>query len=167
MKFLFKKNSFETLFSASFDVLHSSPMGYMNNTELIFQDLLLFCTKKIPKYHNQFVHFRHGGETYVLVLAQTLMKYTAAELVQSSAVQKSLVKHSRAEFNTSEHSRAEFNTSEYSTAEYSTECCNTAQFSTACCNTAQFSTADCNSAQFSTACCNSAEFSTADYCTIE
>ena len=75
MKFHLKKRKiiFETLFSPSFDVLHSSPIVYMDHTELIFQDLLLYCTKKVPKNHNQLFHFRHGGETHFLVLAQTLI----------------------------------------------------------------------------------------------
>ena len=75
MKFHFKKRKiiFETLFSPSFDVLHSSPIVYMDHTELIFQDLLLYCTKKVPENHNKFFHFRHGGETHFLVLAQTLI----------------------------------------------------------------------------------------------
>ena len=75
MKFHFKKRkiNFETLFSPSFEVLHSSPIIYMDHTELFFQDLLLYCTKKVAKNHNQFVHFRHGGETHFLVLAQTLI----------------------------------------------------------------------------------------------
>ena len=56
MKFYFKKeeNYIETLFSPLFDVLHSSPMVYMNHTEPIFQDLLLYCTKKVPENHNHF-----------------------------------------------------------------------------------------------------------------
>ena len=54
MKFHLKKRKiiFETLFSPSFDVLHSSPIVYMDHTELIFQDLLLYCTKKVAKNHN-------------------------------------------------------------------------------------------------------------------
>ena len=64
---------FETLFSPAFDVLHSPPIVYMDHTELIFQDLLLYCTKKVPENHNLFFHFRHGGETHFLVLAQTLI----------------------------------------------------------------------------------------------
>ena len=51
------KINFQTLFSPSFD---SSPMVYMNHTELMLQDLLLYCTKKVPKNHNYFCHFRHG-----------------------------------------------------------------------------------------------------------
>ena len=54
-------------------MLFSSSMVFMNHTELMFQDLLLYCTKKVPKNHNHFFHFRHGGETHFLVLAQTLM----------------------------------------------------------------------------------------------
>ena len=75
MKFHLKKRKiiFETSFSPSFDVLHSSPIVYMDHTELIFQDLLLYGTKKVPENHNQFLHFRHGGETHFLVLAQTLI----------------------------------------------------------------------------------------------
>ena len=66
-------NYFETLFSPSFDVLYSSPMFYMNHTDFIFQGLLLYCTKKVPENRNHFFHFRHGGETHFLVLAQTLI----------------------------------------------------------------------------------------------
>ena len=51
---------FETFFSPSFDVLHSSPIVYMDHTERIFQDLLLYCTKKVAENHNQFFHFCHG-----------------------------------------------------------------------------------------------------------
>ena len=70
-----KKNreiNFETLFSPSFNLLHSSPMVFVNHMEPIFQDLLLYCTKKVPENHNHFFHFRHGGETHFQVLAQTL-----------------------------------------------------------------------------------------------
>ena len=51
MKFHLKKRKIilENLFSPSFDVLHSSPIVYMDHTELIFQDLLLIWTKKIAK----------------------------------------------------------------------------------------------------------------------
>ena len=81
MKFHFKKQEFffETLFSPSFDVLHSSLIVYMDHTELIFQDLLLYCTKKVAESHNQFFHFRHGGETHFLVLAQTLIYVTSQD----------------------------------------------------------------------------------------
>ena len=58
------KHNFETFFSPSFDVLHISLMVYMNHTESIFQDLLLYCNKKVPDNHNHFFHFRHGGETH-------------------------------------------------------------------------------------------------------
>ena len=56
MKFHFKKRNiyFDILFSPSFDVLHSSPMVYMNHTELIFQDILLYCTKEVQENQNQF-----------------------------------------------------------------------------------------------------------------
>ena len=75
MKFHLKKMeiNFETLFSPSFDVLHTSQMAYMNRMELMFQDLLLNCTKKVPENHNNFFHFCHGAETHFLVLAQTLI----------------------------------------------------------------------------------------------
>ena len=75
MKFHFKKRKifFENLLTLSFDVLHSSPINYMNHSELNFQDLLLYGTKKVADNHNQFFHFRHGGETHFLVLAQTLI----------------------------------------------------------------------------------------------
>ena len=75
MKFHLKKRKiiFETLFSPSFDVPHSSPIVYMDHTELIFQDLLLHCTNKVAKNHNKFFHFCHGSETHFLVLAQNLI----------------------------------------------------------------------------------------------
>ena len=57
-------------------MLHSSQMVYMNHMELMIQDLLLSCTKKVPKIHYNFFHFRHGGETHFLVLAQTLIYCT-------------------------------------------------------------------------------------------
>ena len=62
MKFHFKKREidFETEFSPSFDVLHSSPMVYINHMELMFQDLLLYCTKKVPENHNSFFTFVKG-----------------------------------------------------------------------------------------------------------
>ena len=76
MKFHLKKreNNFETFFSPPFHILHSSPMVYMNHTELIFQNLLLYCTKKVQDNQNHFFHFVHGGETHFVVLAQTLIK---------------------------------------------------------------------------------------------
>ena len=64
---------FKTLISPLFYVLHSPPIVYMDHPELIFQDLLLYWTKKVPENHNQFFHFCQGGETYFLVLAKTLM----------------------------------------------------------------------------------------------
>ena len=75
MEFLLKNRKIisETLFFSSFDVLHSSPLVYMDHTELIFQDLFLYCTKKVAENHNKFFHFRHEGETHFLVLAQTLI----------------------------------------------------------------------------------------------
>ena len=48
-------------------------MCYIAHTELIFQNLLLYCIKKVTKNHDQFFRFRHGGETHFLVLAQTLI----------------------------------------------------------------------------------------------
>ena len=39
----------------------------------MFKDLLFYCTKKVPKNHNKFYHFRHEGGTHFLVLAQTLI----------------------------------------------------------------------------------------------
>ena len=61
-KILQKKEeiNFETLFSPSFDVLHSGPMVYMNHTELMFQDLLVYCTKKVPENHKDFSTFVTG-----------------------------------------------------------------------------------------------------------
>ena len=68
-----KRGFFFKPFFPSFDVLHSSPIGYKNHTELIFQELLLYCTKMVAENHNHFFHFRHGGETHFLVLTQTLI----------------------------------------------------------------------------------------------
>ena len=39
----------------------------------IFQDLIFYRTKKVPKNSSQYWYFRHGGETHFLVLAQTLI----------------------------------------------------------------------------------------------
>ena len=64
---------FETLFTPSFDVLHSPPKVNTDHVELTFQDLLLYCTKKVPENHNKIIHFHHGGETHFLVLAKTLI----------------------------------------------------------------------------------------------
>ena len=63
MKFNFKKKNltFETLFSPSFDVLYSSPIVLMDHTELIFQDLLLYCTKKVAENQNNFLVLLSGG----------------------------------------------------------------------------------------------------------
>ena len=60
-------------FSPSFDELYCSPIVNMNCTETMFQDLPFCCTKKVPKNHNQLFHFRHGGGTTFLVLAQPLI----------------------------------------------------------------------------------------------
>ena len=68
-----RKTIFVTLFSPSFDVLHSSPIVHIDHMELLIQDLLLYCTKKVPENHNNFFHFCHGGETHFLVLARTLI----------------------------------------------------------------------------------------------
>ena len=63
IRFHLKKNTiyFETLFASSFDVLHSLPLVYLNHTELIFQDLLLYCTKKVPDNHNIFFSLSSRG----------------------------------------------------------------------------------------------------------
>ena len=75
MKFYFKngKTYFKLLIFPSFDELHCSTIVPMNHMEHMFQDLPFYCTKKVPKNHNQFFHFHHGGGTYFLVLAQTLI----------------------------------------------------------------------------------------------
>ena len=75
MKFHLRKRKIivGTLFFPSFGVLHSSPLVYMDHTKLIFQNILLYCTKKVAENHNNFFHFRRGGETHLLVLAQTLI----------------------------------------------------------------------------------------------
>ena len=75
MKFDFKKEKtyFESVISPSFDELHCSTIVHMSHMEHIFQDLPFYCTEKVPKNHNQFFHFRHGGGTQLLVLAQTLI----------------------------------------------------------------------------------------------
>ena len=51
------------MFSPSFDVLHSSSMVYMNHTELMFQDILLYWTKKVPENHNIFSLLSQGWNT--------------------------------------------------------------------------------------------------------
>ena len=63
MKFHLKKRKliFETLFSPSFNVLHSSPIVYMVHTEPIFKDLLLYCTRKVVKNHNQYFPLSSRG----------------------------------------------------------------------------------------------------------
>ena len=78
MKFHLRKRKiiFETSFTPSFDVRHRAPIVYIDHTELIFQDLLLYGTKKVPENPNQFFHFCHGGETHFLVLAQTFIYMT-------------------------------------------------------------------------------------------
>ena len=48
-------------------------MVYMNYTELMFQDLLIYCPKNVRENHNNFFYFGHGCETNFLVLAQTLI----------------------------------------------------------------------------------------------
>ena len=75
MKFDIKKWNiyFQSLISCLFDELYFWPIFYMIRPEFIFQDLFLYCTKKVPKNHNKFWYFRHGGETHFLVLAQTLI----------------------------------------------------------------------------------------------
>ena len=67
------KNYFEKFISRLFDEVHCSPIFFMIRLVFIFQDLIFYCTKKVPKNHNQFWYFRHGGETHFLVLAQTLI----------------------------------------------------------------------------------------------
>ena len=67
MKFHFKK------IKIIFDVPLNPPIVYMDHTELIFQDLLLYCTKKVPNNQNKVFHFCHGIETRFPVLAQTLI----------------------------------------------------------------------------------------------
>ena len=52
-------------------------MVYMNHTELIFQDILLCCTKKVPESHNIFFTIGTGPvrvETHFLMLAQNLIQ---------------------------------------------------------------------------------------------
>ena len=75
MKFDLKngKTYFESLISLPFDVLHCSRIVHMNHTEHTFQYLPVDCTNKVPKNHNYFFHFCHGGGTHLLVLAQTLI----------------------------------------------------------------------------------------------
>ena len=71
MKFDFKngKTYFGSLISPSFDELHCYTIVHMNHMEHMFQDLPFYCTKKVPKYHNHFFHFCHGGGTHFLLLA--------------------------------------------------------------------------------------------------
>ena len=128
MKFHFKKRKiiFEIIFSPSFDVLHSSPIVYMDHTELIFQDILLYCTKKVLKNHNKFFHFRHGGETHFLVLAQTLIYCSpgachlpeatlpAVTWARSAAIEPT-VQYSTVLFNSKGKSTVQYSTVQYST----------------------------------------------------
>ena len=75
MKFHLKncKNNFEKLISRLFDEVHCSQIFFMIRLVFIFQDQIFYCTKNVPKNHNKFGYFRHGGETHFLVLAETLM----------------------------------------------------------------------------------------------
>ena len=63
MKFDFKngKTYFESLTSPSFDELHCSTIVHMNHMEHMFQDLLFYGTKKVPKNHIQFFHSLPGA----------------------------------------------------------------------------------------------------------
>ena len=72
-----RKIDFESSIAPLFDELHCSQIVHMNRMEPIFQDLPFYCTKKVPKIHNKFCHFRHGGGTHFLVLALTLMRLYA------------------------------------------------------------------------------------------
>ena len=62
MKFHFKKGKiyFQSLISPSYHELHCPSIVHMSHMEPIFQDLHFYCTKKIPKNHNQFCHFVMG-----------------------------------------------------------------------------------------------------------
>ena len=75
MKFDFKngKTYFESLISPSFDELHCSTIVHMNHMKHMFQDLPFYCTKKVPKNHKHFFHFRQRAGTHFLVLGQTLI----------------------------------------------------------------------------------------------
>ena len=67
------KINFELLIYPSFDELHCTTIVHMNHMEHMFQDLSFYCTKKVPKKHNKFFHFRHEVGTHFLVLAHTLI----------------------------------------------------------------------------------------------
>ena len=92
MKFDLKngKTYFESLISPLFDELHFSTIVHMNHMEHMFQDLPFYCTKKVPKNHNQFFHFHHGGGTHFLVVAQTLILNSKRCLDILSSVASSL-----------------------------------------------------------------------------
>ena len=87
MKFHFKNMNinFATFFSPSFDVLYSSPMIHMNHTELIFHDVVLYCTKKVQENHNNFFSLLSQGETHFLVLAQTLIYLCSSKTLRAKS----------------------------------------------------------------------------------
>ena len=59
--------------------------------EPMFQDLPFCCTKKVPKNHNIFFHFCHGGGTHFLVLAQTLIYESAQYFLRKKGVSAKVV----------------------------------------------------------------------------
>ena len=63
MKFDFKNGKiyFESLIPPSFDELHCSTMVHMNRMEHMFQDIPFYCTKKVPRNHNQFFSLSSRG----------------------------------------------------------------------------------------------------------
>ena len=63
MKFHIKKGkiNFQSLVYPSFHEIQYSLMLHMNQMEPIFQDLHFYCTKNVPRNHNKFCHFCHGG----------------------------------------------------------------------------------------------------------
>ena len=90
MKFDLKNGTtyFQSLISPSFDELHFSTIVHMNHMEHMFQDLPFYCTKKVPKNHNNFFHFRHGVELTSL-LSWLHLFYTLRTLSFSQFYSKS------------------------------------------------------------------------------
>ena len=52
---------FNHYFSPSFEELLCSPIVHMNHMESMFQDLPFYCTKKVPKIHNNFFSLSSQG----------------------------------------------------------------------------------------------------------
>ena len=83
MNFHLKKREiqFETLCSPSFDVLHSSPMVYMDHTEIMFHDLLFYCAKKVPESHNHFFSLSSQGWNILSGACSDLDVYDMVQII--------------------------------------------------------------------------------------